>query len=133
MRHCAGRWPFNWQECQLWSARTTACRAGCIAAWHADAHAHSAHCTLRCLAVQVKLHVDTVVVDEAGCVSEIALPTLINLAPSQLVLIGDHLQLPSYTDLRKPPPNHTRRCAARGCKCKPGAHGVLCMACRAAV
>lgn len=46
--------------------------------------------------------------------SEMALPTLINLAPSQLVLIGDHLQLPSYTDLRKPPPNHTRRCGGRG-------------------
>ncbi|KAL4439787.1 hypothetical protein ABPG75_002788 [Micractinium tetrahymenae] len=56
----------------------------------------------------VRVSIDTVVVDEAGCVPEMALPTLIRLSPSQLVLIGDHLQLPAYTDLHKPPPNHTR-------------------------
>lgn len=59
------------------------------------------------------MRIDTVIVDEAGCVPEMAIPVLILLAPSQLVLVGDHLQLPAFTDLHKPPPNHTRRCAAR--------------------
>jgi superfamily I DNA and/or RNA helicase len=57
----------------------------------------------------VDVDIDTVIVDEAGCVAEMALPTLINLAPSNLVLVGDHLQLPAYTDCVDPPPNHIRR------------------------
>ncbi|PSC73604.1 putative ATP-dependent helicase -like [Micractinium conductrix] len=59
-------------------------------------------------AVGVTLHLDSVLIDEAGCVSEMALPTLICLAPSNLVLIGDPLQLPAYTDLVSPPHNHCR-------------------------
>lgn len=67
---------------------------------------------------QVEVCIDTVVVDEAGCVPEMALPTLIKLGPSQLVLVGDLLQLPAFTDLHKPPPNHTRRHAVpRSCGC----------------
>ncbi len=59
------------------------------------------------------MRIDSVIVDEAGCVPEMAIPVLILLAPSQLVLVGDHLQLPAFTDLHKPPPNHTRKCAPR--------------------
>lgn len=70
-------------------------------------------------AVQVRVDIDTVVVDEAGCVAEMALPTLIRLAPANLVLVGDHLQLPAYTDLVAPPPNHTRRCAVEACRLRP--------------
>jgi hypothetical protein len=80
-------------------------------------------------AVQVRVDIDTVVVDEAGCVAEMALPTLIRLAPANLVLVGDHLQLPAYTDLVAPPPNHTRRCAAETCGLRPyvrsGRHGAV--------
>ncbi len=59
--------------------------------------------------LQGKVDIDTVIVDEAGCVPEMAIPILIRHAPAQLVLIGDHLQLPAFTDLHQPPPNHTRR------------------------
>jgi hypothetical protein len=54
--------------------------------------------------------IDTVIMDEAGCVAEMAMPVLIKLSPANLVLMGDHLQLPAFTDLRDPPPNHCRRC-----------------------
>ena len=62
---------------------------------------------------QVTLHLDSVLIDEAGCVSEMALPTLICLAPSNLVLIGDPLQV------REGPP--------RPPLCAEGAGGLLAM------
>lgn len=49
------------------------------------------------------LSIDTVIVDEAGCVLETAIPILLQWAPSNLVLIGDHLQLPPYTSLDNSP------------------------------
>ncbi|KAL4859072.1 DNA-binding protein SMUBP-2 [Chlorella vulgaris] len=69
--------------------------------------------------LQVDVDIDTVIVDEAGCVAEMALPTLINLAPSNLVLVGDHLQLPAYTDCLDPPPNHIRSFMARAYRMHP--------------
>lgn len=65
--------------------------------------------------VQVDVDVDTILMDEAGCVAEMAVPPLIKLAPANLVLVGDHLQLPAYSDLVSPPPNHVRRSAASEC------------------
>lgn len=59
-------------------------------------------------APQAQLELDTVVVDEAGCVLEMAVPMLLRLHPSNLVLVGDHLQLQAYTDLKAPPANHCR-------------------------
>ncbi|EFN53165.1 expressed protein [Chlorella variabilis] len=56
----------------------------------------------------VDVDVDTILMDEAGCVAEMAVPPLIKLAPANLVLVGDHLQLPAYSDLVSPPPNHVR-------------------------
>lgn len=43
------------------------------------------------------VEIDTVIVDEAGCVLESAMPVLLRWAPANLVLIGDHLQLAPYT------------------------------------
>lgn len=54
---------------------------------------------------------DTVIVDEAGCVPESATPMLLRLAPANLVLIGDHKQLQAFTALVDPPRNHCRRAA----------------------
>lgn len=48
------------------------------------------------------------IVDEAGCVAETATPLLLRLHPSNLVLVGDHLQLPAFTALMDPPRNHCR-------------------------
>lgn len=42
---------------------------------------------------QVQVRIDTAIVDEAGCVAEMAVPALLRLAPRQLVLVGDHLQV----------------------------------------
>lgn len=73
-------------------------------------HPNARRCPLRDASCkQVNVDIDTVIVDEAGCVPEMAILTLIKLSPSNSVLIGDHLQLPAFTDLHKPPPNHTRR------------------------
>jgi superfamily I DNA and/or RNA helicase len=57
---------------------------------------------------QVTLNLDTVLVDEAGCVPECAIPMLLRLRPSNLVLIGDHKQLQAFTSLVDPPRNHSR-------------------------
>ena len=56
------------------------------------------------------MHVDldTVIVDEAGCVPESAIPMLLRLRPANLVLIGDHKQLQAFTSLVDPPGNHCR-------------------------
>jgi superfamily I DNA and/or RNA helicase len=43
--------------------------------------------------------IDTVIVDEAGCVLEMAIPVLLRWRPSNLVLIGDHQQLAPFTSL----------------------------------
>lgn len=50
----------------------------------------------------MKLKLDTAIVDEAGCVLEPSIPVLLTWRPENLILIGDHLQLPAYTGL---PPN----------------------------
>ena len=62
----------------------------------------------RSSALQVHLSLDTVVVDEAGCVPESATPMLLRLRPANLVLIGDHKQLQAFTALVDPPRNHCR-------------------------
>lgn len=49
--------------------------------------------------LQVSVKLDTVIVDEAGCVLEPAIPVLLRWKPNNLILIGDHLQLPPYTGL----------------------------------
>lgn len=59
-------------------------------------------------APQVHLSLDTVVVDEAGCVPESATPMLLRLRPANLILIGDHKQLQAFTALVDPPRNHCR-------------------------
>jgi hypothetical protein len=61
--------------------------------------------------------IDTVIMDEAGCVAEMAMPVLIKLSPANLVLVGDHLQLPAFIDLRDPPPNHCRSCLPNQLRC----------------
>jgi branched-subunit amino acid transport protein len=43
--------------------------------------------------LQFELCVDTVVVDEAGCVPEYAIPQLLALLPTNMVLLGDHKQV----------------------------------------
>ena len=45
------------------------------------------------------LLVGTIIVDEAGAVAEYALPTLLNLQPENVVLVGDHFQLPPMTNI----------------------------------
>ena len=45
------------------------------------------------------LAIHTIIIDEAACVLETAIPILLRWAPRNLVLIGDHLQLAPYTNL----------------------------------
>ena len=73
-------------------------------------------CPSLCALPQLQVDIDTVIVDEAGCVAEMAMPVLFKLSPTNLVLVGDHLQLPAFTDLHSPPLNHCRRCL-----CQPAA------------
>ncbi len=54
------------------------------------------------------VRLDTVIVDEAGCVLEYATPLLLRLHPSNLVMVGDHLQLEAFTHLVDPPQYHCR-------------------------
>ena len=44
-----------------------------------------------------KIH--TVIVDEAGCVTEAEMALLIRLQPKNVILVGDHRQLPPTTDV----------------------------------
>jgi len=38
--------------------------------------------------------IHTVIVDEAGATSEVSMPLLLRLQPRNIVLVGDHFQLP---------------------------------------
>ncbi|KAL4451648.1 hypothetical protein ABPG75_007310 [Micractinium tetrahymenae] len=68
--------------------------------------------------LEVRLGLDSVIVDEAGCVLESAIPLLLHLHPANLVLVGDHKQLQAFSALFEPPPNHCRslmeRCVDAG-------------------
>ncbi len=55
------------------------------------------------------LALDTIIVDEAGCVQEMAVPMLLRLHPNNLILVGDHLQLGPFTHLASAPKNHCRQ------------------------
>jgi len=45
-------------------------------------------------------HLDVVIVDEAGSVPEWKMPLLTRFNPSLLLMVGDHKQLPSYTECK---------------------------------
>ena len=47
--------------------------------------------------------ISTVILDEAGAVPEHRLPVLIALRPIRLLLVGDHKQLPPYTECQEGP------------------------------
>jgi hypothetical protein len=56
--------------------------------------------------VKTPLRVHTVVVDECGCTPESSTALLLNLRPKNLVLLGDHKQLPPCSLI---PPHALRR------------------------
>lgn len=41
--------------------------------------------------------IDAVIMDEAGCVLEMGTPVLLLLGPSDMILLGDHKQLPAFS------------------------------------
>eukprot|EP01135_Chromosphaera_perkinsii_P000383 Nk52_evm30s78 gene=Nk52_evmTU30s78 len=43
--------------------------------------------------ISLTLKVDTLIIDEAGCISELCIPHLLELEPSNMILLGDHCQL----------------------------------------
>ena len=51
-------------------------------------------------ATGAELQVHTAFVDEAGCMTEAAVPLILSLRPSNVFLIGDHHQLPPFTVFR---------------------------------
>lgn len=73
--------------------------------------------------LEVRLNLDTVIVDEAGCVLESAVPMLLSLHPANLELIGDHLQLQAFTALVDPPRNHCRSLLERAVNA--GVHATM--------
>lgn len=56
------------------------------------------------------LTIDTVILDEAGCVLETAIPVLLSLGTKNLTLVGDHNQLRPFSNVRegKASMNHSR-------------------------
>lgn len=46
---------------------------------------------------EIDLKLDTCIVDEAGCVLESCIPTLLAFSPKNLILIGDHKQLQPFS------------------------------------
>mmetsp|Transcript_20182 Transcript_20182/g.42265 ORF Transcript_20182/g.42265 Transcript_20182/m.42265 type:complete len:682 (+) Transcript_20182:325-2370(+) len=54
---------------------------------------------------------DLMIVDEAGTVSEESMPLILSLDPSYLVLVGDHKQLPPFSNMRRDPVSFMERCA----------------------
>jgi hypothetical protein len=64
--------------------------------------------------------------DEAGCVLESCVPVLLLLQPSDMVLLGDHKQLPAFSAIGPEKPkgsglhNHCRRVAPWAARCTPG-------------
>ena len=42
---------------------------------------------------------DAIILDEAGCVPEWKMPALTRFNPKLLIMVGDHKQLPPFTDL----------------------------------
>ena len=52
---------------------------------------------------EVKLNIDTCIVDEAGCVLESSIPILLRFQPNNLILIGDHKQLQPFSSIRSDP------------------------------
>ena len=57
-----------------------------------------------------RLTIDTVILDEAGCVLETAIPVLLSLGTKNLTLVGDHHQLRPFSQVRegKAGTNHSR-------------------------
>lgn len=47
-----------------------------------------------------RLTIDTVIMDEAGCVLETAIPVLLSLGTKNLTLVGDHNQLKPFSQVR---------------------------------
>eukprot|EP01060_Flectonema_neradi_P020183 TRINITY_DN276_c1_g1_i2.p1 TRINITY_DN276_c1_g1~~TRINITY_DN276_c1_g1_i2.p1 ORF type:complete len:1185 (+),score=214.20 TRINITY_DN276_c1_g1_i2:85-3639(+) len=52
--------------------------------------------------------VDSVIVDESGCTSEASTAVLLKLTPNQLMLFGDHRQLPAFSVIAGSDTNHTQ-------------------------
>lgn len=76
-----------------------------------------------CLMPDADLSVHTVIVDECGCTPESSTALLVNLRPQNLLLIGDHLQLPPFTAIapwklhgKNYPQSLLERCVSSGCK-----------------
>eukprot|EP01065_Artemidia_motanka_P000019 TRINITY_DN10004_c0_g4_i1.p1 TRINITY_DN10004_c0_g4~~TRINITY_DN10004_c0_g4_i1.p1 ORF type:complete len:1118 (+),score=324.98 TRINITY_DN10004_c0_g4_i1:352-3354(+) len=55
-----------------------------------------------------ELSVDTVVIDECGCTSEASVAVLLGLRPQQLLLVGDHRQLPAFSLIPSGDTNHAQ-------------------------
>lgn len=66
----------------------------------------------------VSIDIDTVILDEAGCVLETAIPVLLSLGTKNLTLVGDHNQLRPFSHVRegKASSNHSRSLLERAIK-----------------
>ncbi|KAJ9461569.1 Regulator of nonsense transcripts 1-like protein [Diplonema papillatum] len=69
--------------------------------------------------------VDTVVVDECGCTSETATAVLLKLKPRQLLLLGDHKQLPAFSLINGSDTNHAQSLMERLVKVSPSEKVML--------
>eukprot|EP00741_Cyanophora_paradoxa_P022562 tig00000248_g21787.t1 len=80
---------------------------------------------------QVKdVTIHTAIVDEAACTPETSIPLLLRLGARNLVLVGDHKQLPPFTAIQDPEPysnwtgekaiynSHSRSLMERSVKCR---------------